>query len=475
MDEQNNVLMLDHSALGEVQKLHQYGGAWAIRESDGTALLNRIREMDLSAHIAEERQAAASEPAKTTTGRSRYSVLDGGVAMISMAGVMTKYGSSMAMLREGTLGVRRALRQAAADKEVNSIILRIDSPGGSVSGTGDLAEDVARVKKKKPVYAYIEDLGASAAYYVASQATRVIANKDALVGSIGVYMVVDDWSGFFAREGVKTHVIKAGKFKGAGIQGTQITDEQLANWQREVDGVNENFVAAVARGRGMSKAQIMELADGRVHTANIAKTLGLIDEVGTIDEALAGATGKGTSFLTEAVAERPPSEFVAAEAAEKESDMSATGTDANAASNTTATAPAVSTPRVATLEELQSNFPNAGNDFYVACLGKKMTLDQANAAHVTKTDAEMAALRTENEKLKKTHGKNATGVDPVADGGVAVAAEDAVVDPITAWNIAVDKEMSVTKDRARAVANVVRKHPEIHKAYLAAVNERKAR
>src|SRR5690606_31819803 len=129
-------------------------------------------------------------------------------------GAMTKQGSSFG--GASTVRTRRAIRSAAADKSVSAIMLLIDSPGGSVSGTSDLADDVANAKKKKPVYAYIEDTCCSAAYWVASQCSAIYANPTAIVGSIGTYMVVADYSRMAENAGVKVHCISTGKYKGAG-------------------------------------------------------------------------------------------------------------------------------------------------------------------------------------------------------------------------------------------------------------------
>ena len=456
-----------------IPNLDQYLGQWALEETRMNALQALVNDrVWLREHIA----TTAPKRSENDDVVPPYTV-DGGIARMSISGFMTKKGSSLSNY-VGNVALQKMLRRARVDGAVGGVLLHVESGGGSVVGVDELATELRELAAIKPVVAYIEDIGASGAYYVASGADRIFANRSADVGSIGVYGVVYDQSKAAEDAGIVVHVIRAGQFKGMGTPGTKITDEQLSQFQRGVDATNELFVQAIAEGRGIGMVAARKLNDGRVHKGQAAIDEGFVDQLGTEADAAAWLRSQIVRGGPTRVARATK---VAAGAAEKESDMSATGTEPNAASSTTATAPAVSTPRVATLEELQSNFPNAGNDFYVACLGKKMTLDQANAAHATKTDAEMAALRTENEKLKAesgkqkteaTKGKAASGVEPVEDGGGENASNE---DAITAWNIAVDKEMSVTKDRARAVANVVRKHPEIHKAYLAAVNERKAR
>jgi len=285
-------------ALPMVPHIEQYLGLWAMHEPGFLALLEQVNGMDLLAHIRSQQQNQVQVQAGqgSTDGRAAkplggervveplYETVDG-VAVIELAGVMVKYASSFSNYA-GSVTLRRAVRQAVADAAVNSILLRVDSPGGTVAGTDDLANEVFAAGRAKPVVAFIEDMGASAAYYVASQAGRVLANPSGHVGSIGTYAVVYDYSEEFKKAGVKAHVIRAGRLKGAGVPGTEITAEQLAEWQRWIDQFYELFVAAVARGRGLNTEQALELADGRMHVGAAARKLGLIDGVVSFDDLL---------------------------------------------------------------------------------------------------------------------------------------------------------------------------------------------
>ena len=215
-------------------------------------------------------------------------VLRDGVAIIDIAGVMTKGQTLYTMIFGGATmpTIERKVRLAAADSAVNAILLRIDSPGGTVAGVSDLADAVFEARRQKPVTAYISDMGASAAYYVASQADQIYSDVDAMVGSIGVYLVVPDYSKAAENMGVKVHVVKAGDNKGAGTPGTPVTDEQLAEFQREVNQLNETFVDAVARGRGWSTEKVAAVNDGRVHVGRYAQSLGLVDGVMAINDVM---------------------------------------------------------------------------------------------------------------------------------------------------------------------------------------------
>lgn len=217
--------------------------------------------------------------------------LDNGTALVHITGTLTKYGSGWLGV-PGTTAYRSMLRALARDAQTKRIVMLFDSPGGSVAGVDDLAEEVRLAARKKPVIAYCEDLCASAAYWVASQAREVYANRSALVGSIGVYSIVYDDSQAAADAGVKVHLIKSAEFKGAGEPGVPVTDEQLADWQRIIDDTHSQFVAAVMRARpGVDSKSF----DGRVHHAAQARKLGLIDGVKGLDEVLADSTGKANT------------------------------------------------------------------------------------------------------------------------------------------------------------------------------------
>lgn len=358
-----------------------------MREQEFRGLESAIRKIDLHAHIANEKKAAIvageGEQPKKPYGMS------GDVALIDLIGPMTKYGSSLT--GGGTVQTRRAVRQAAADPEVGGILLRIHSPGGSVSGTGDLANDVRAAAANKPIMAYAEDLVASAAYWVASQASAIHASANAEIGSIGTYAVVEDWSKVYDEAGVKVHVVKAGAFKAAGIEGTPITDDQLAEMQREVDAINALFVQGVASGRKLELNRAAELADGRVHIASEAKRLGLIDELGTIDAAMSALR----NMIAARAARRP--------------NMSDNVIPADAGNMNTANVSAAH--KAASINELKAVNADAG--FVLACVEAGLTLDQAKAMNTTQTAAaesakkladENAALKLRVEKLEKCGG-----------------------------------------------------------------------
>ncbi len=234
-----------------------------------------------------------AEPASMDDGEPRrpppppFMLSQSGCAIIQMRGVMMK-GDSKFEGTVNTVAIRRAIRAAVADERVESLLLVIDSPGGHTAGTGDLADDVQAANEVKPVHAFIEDMGASAAYWIASQARSVTVNPTGHVGSIGTYAVLYDLSKKAELEGVKVHVVSTGPYKGMLAEGAPILPEHVAAVQEIVDGLNGHFTSGVKRGRKMTAAQLEKATDGRVWPAATAKAMGLVDAVKSLDDVLAG-------------------------------------------------------------------------------------------------------------------------------------------------------------------------------------------
>ncbi|MGR4927287.1 S49 family peptidase [Bradyrhizobium sp. CAR08] len=187
-----------------------------------------------------------------------------------------------------TLRLSQIMGRLAADPTIETIFLDIDSPGGYVTGTQEAADAVFAARKKKSVVALINPLAASAAYWIASQAETIIGVPSADVGSIGVFMCHYDCSAMLADLGVKPTYIYAGEYKTEGNSSQPLSEEGKAFYQSEVDGTYSDFINAVARGRGVSAQTVLDkFGKGRVYGAPQAKKLGMIDDISTIQGALA--------------------------------------------------------------------------------------------------------------------------------------------------------------------------------------------
>ena len=414
----------------------QYAGVWAMDEAMFRQQLSHIETINLANHVAIQ----ARTPPGETIGA--YEKTADGVAVVSLVGTMTKYGSSLSALPFGTVGVRRSLRNALRDPQVKAIMLVVDSPGGNIAGTGDLADEVARAAQQKHITAYIEDLGASAAYWVASQATEVIANSSAFVGSIGTYMVIQDFSVQAEQMGVKVHVIRAGEFKGAAVPGTEVTDAQLAEFQRVVDSVNGLFVAGVARGRALDADTATALADGRVHIAAEAALLGLIDDVGTFDDAMNALRTR-------------------VEISETRRAQSTAKLEEKAMSDDV---------KKAEYTDLAVLCVGADNDFICAQLGKGATADQAQSAWMERQNATIetltATVAAKDEEIAAL--KTVGGNKPLGNGDSIEA--ETPPDPVARWRELVVEAQKTSKTKADAVSRVDKQNPGLRAAYLEAHN-----
>lgn len=259
-------------------RLEDYAGLWAYEPTRFFQAWQVYTQTDWARHMA------AAQPTRSS-GIEYIKGARGNVAVIKATGSLMKQTSSMG--GTSTIQLRRDIRAAANDKDVSAILLAVDSPGGTVAGTSDLAADVATARTRKPVWAHIDDLGASAAYWVASQADAIFANSPtALIGSIGTIMTVYDLSKNAEKEGVKAMVFATGPLKGAGTPGTEITDDQAAYFQAMVDESQTYFDDAVMRGRGLSSSELANVKTGGVFSAVKAKELRLIDGIRSLDDTI---------------------------------------------------------------------------------------------------------------------------------------------------------------------------------------------
>ncbi|MGE0228531.1 MAG: signal peptide peptidase SppA [Dehalococcoidia bacterium] len=178
------------------------------------------------------------------------------------------------------------------DDSVRAVVLNIDSPGGSATGSDLMTRAVFRLREKKPVVAYVGGLGASGGYMLAAAAHYVIALPAALVGAIGVIAYRPLVFEALDKIGVQMRVSKSGRLKDMLSPFREATDEEQAKEQRIIDAMYDLFVEGVARGRGLPEERVRELATGEVYAAPDALAAGLIDRTGDIEDAIDWAASK---------------------------------------------------------------------------------------------------------------------------------------------------------------------------------------
>ncbi len=195
----------------------------------------------------------------------------------------------------------RQLRRFRDDENIRAIVLRVDSPGGVVGPSQEIYREVAKTRQVKKVVASMGAVAASGGYYVVASADGIIANPGTITGSIGVIMEYTNFKELFAKIGLAPVVIKSGDLKDAGSPVRDMTPKEEKYLQAFVQELHEQFVAAIAEGRQMEIDAVRQLADGRIYTGADAKSLGLVDRIGNLEDAvqwageLAGVKGDVTA------------------------------------------------------------------------------------------------------------------------------------------------------------------------------------
>lgn len=212
----------------------------------------------------------------------KYTV-EKGIATVPVSGILINRPSLVELFyygAEDTEKLTGLVYQAAKDPEVRGIVLDIDSPGGYVVGISELGDAVRQASKKKPVVAHSSGLMASAAYWVGSQANEIVVTRSSIIGSIGVYAAYYDYSARLAALGVKVEVFanKEGTYKGAGLQGTSLSNEQRELIQQQVQDDFNEFRRVVRSTRPNVSDDAMQ---GQTFPGRKAVASGLADHTGT--------------------------------------------------------------------------------------------------------------------------------------------------------------------------------------------------
>lgn len=218
------------------------------------------------------------------------------IAGLPLFGVITYRENLFSMLFGGTAitTFRAMFRAAMSNPDVETIIIDVDSPGGTVDGVDELAEEILAARGRKRVIALADNMAASAAYWIASAADELYVTPSGVVGSIGVFAAHADVSRALDAEGIKVSLIRAGKYKTEGNPYEPLGDEARAAIQRDIDTYYGMFVDRVADGRRVSSTQVRDdFGQGRVVTARKAAGQGMTDGIRTLDEVLAGLGVRG--------------------------------------------------------------------------------------------------------------------------------------------------------------------------------------
>jgi signal peptide peptidase SppA len=448
-----------------------------------------------AARVAEasEGALAASPPAPSAASRN-LPVEPDGTAVIPVSGALMKsvpwYYKVYGIAATAYPDIEADLAAALADPKVSAIRLEVDSPGGSSMGLKRVADAVYGARGKgKPIYARVDDLAASAAYWLASQASEISAGPMANVGSIGAYITVVDIARAAKNAGIEVDVISSGSLKGAGMPGTSLSPEQRADLEKYVGDIKAQFVRDVARGRGAVESKMDSLATGATWLSEEALKLGLVDRIEspqqmTARQGAARAAAARITHLDDAIhihgetvsADVPP----AAKSATQEKQEETMAENQKAADD----AVAAERKRVADIQAAFSKNPA----FAIEAIGAGWSVVEARAkyADILEVKAEedrkaLAAAQADAEKAKadaeKAKKALIAGAEPIRAGGnggegtqaskgdfMAVATEYREKQGFTVVN---GKKVWICT-MVEAMKHVRKTQPELHHSFLEA-------
>jgi len=208
-------------------------------------------------------------------GRSSRFTFGDKIAVVEVKGVITQ-----------SSGIIEELQQYLEDDGVKAIILRIDSPGGGVGPAQEIYREIIKIKSKKKVVTSMGSVAASGGYYIACASDLIVASPGTITGSIGVIMEFSNFEELLKKIGIKGVVLKSGEHKDIGSPFREMTPEEKRIMQEVLDNVHQQFIQAVADGRKLDRSKVVQIADGRIFTGEQAKNLGLVDQMGNLQDTI---------------------------------------------------------------------------------------------------------------------------------------------------------------------------------------------
>jgi protease-4 len=206
---------------------------------------------------------------------SDFSFFENRIAVVPIRGVITD-----------SRGVVDQIKKYRKDRRVKAIILRIDSPGGGTAASQEIYREVQRTVPQKKVVASMGNVAASGGYYVALAANKIVANPATLTGSIGVIMELSNIKELLNKIGISREAVKSGPFKDIGSPVRAMKPEERQLLEAVIKNVHQQFIEVVIKGRRLSREQVEKIADGRIFTGEQARDLGLVDELGSFEDAV---------------------------------------------------------------------------------------------------------------------------------------------------------------------------------------------
>ncbi|MEE9602469.1 MAG: S49 family peptidase [Thermoguttaceae bacterium] len=409
---------------------------WAMEPTALQAFGERLAGVPESADLFAITIDAKPKPLSVVAGTARIAI--SGYLLDTVPGWVRAWGINATGYDE----IVAQVREAAERQDVTAIELAVNSPGGMVAGVIVAADAIYEARESKPVTAVIESLGASGAYWLASQAETIVANDaNTGVGSIGVYTWYVDWTKAEDEMGVKVIVVRSGEHKGMGLD--SITESQIDAVQQFIDATADNFVSQVARGRGRSAEEIAKLATGQLWIAGAGRELGLIDVViespGLIEPDGANAN-QASDIQGESIMKTDEEDQAATDLAKATAEAQQSALDGERAR----------------VKSLRSEFADDA-EFAIKACDEGWPLDKAKAEYCAVLKGRLA----ESEKKQSAGQAAAEGAEALATGGSddAEAGGDFIAE---ARELADAKGISMTA----AMQRLNRQKPELHTTFM---------
>ncbi len=227
---------------------------------------------------------------------------DNKIAIISVRGILSSESAEGLFIEKPSIVevVKQQLEQAATDAQVKAVLLEVDSPGGGITASDVIYNNILKFKTdtKKKVVVYMQDIAASGGYYISSAADAIVAHPTTITGSIGVIMPLINVAELINRYGIKDSSITSGDMKGIGSPLKPMTPGETAILKEIIDEMYMQFVKVVSTGRHLDIESVKQIADGRIYTGKQALEKGLIDQLGYLEDAI--GLSKKLAGLTDA-------------------------------------------------------------------------------------------------------------------------------------------------------------------------------
>ena len=228
-----------------------------------------------------------SKPSEKIEKKSRIGISQDKIAVVNILGPIKASMKSSDPFSRNSEKIVKRLKKLNENASVKAVVLRINSPGGTVAAVQDIYSELLKMKKNgKFIVASFSDVAASGGYYIACAADEIVAQPGTLTGSIGVILEVGNFSELMKKIGVKIETVKSGIHKDIGNYSREMTIEERKILQDLINDAYEQFLSAVVTGRKLDEAKARTLADGRIFTGTQAKSEGLVDTLGGLDDAI---------------------------------------------------------------------------------------------------------------------------------------------------------------------------------------------